>query len=152
MARSRSIFMLGLDRVIRRVNRWRAEGRSGLEVRTVERALERLFGVSGRLAVYGSLAPGRENHHMLADLEGRWLHGYVRGSYEQSGWGSSIGYPALRWAPDGERIPVRVLVARGLPDRWAELDRFEGREYVRGLVPVLDESRLLCIANLYLAR
>jgi hypothetical protein len=37
-------------------------------------------GSDRRLAVYGSLAPGRPNHHQLSDLSGRWIKGTVQGS------------------------------------------------------------------------
>src|SRR5262245_49733801 len=32
-----------------------------------------------RLASYGTLAPGKPNHHQLYPLKGRWLRGVVRG-------------------------------------------------------------------------
>ena len=45
-----------------------------------------------------------------------------------------------------------VLESKGLPARWAELDRFEGDEYRRVLVPVrLPNARMLA-ANLYALR
>ena len=55
-------------------------------------------GVDGaleRLATYGSLAPGRPNHHQLDGLEGRWSKGHVDGLLVDAGWGASLGYPAL---------------------------------------------------------
>jgi len=33
-----------------------------------------------RLATYGTLAPGRPNHHQLDGLTGRWLEGHVNGT------------------------------------------------------------------------
>lgn len=117
----------------------------------MERGLELLFGSSRRLAAYGSLAPGRENHHLLADIEGEWSEGHVRGHLRRRGWGSELGYPALKWDPDGEEVPVWVLASDELDRRWPDLDRFEGPEYFRGLVPVFIGSRLLCVSNLYLA-
>ena len=38
-----------------------------------------------RLAVYGTLAPGRPNHHQLSALSGRWSEGHVRGQLHEAG-------------------------------------------------------------------
>jgi hypothetical protein len=48
-----------------------------------------------RLATYGTLAPGHENHGQLSDLSGRWLVGHVRGSLVEAGWGAKLGYPGM---------------------------------------------------------
>jgi gamma-glutamylcyclotransferase (GGCT)/AIG2-like uncharacterized protein YtfP len=48
-----------------------------------------------RLAVYGSLAPGRENHWVLAGMSGAWQKGSVRGRLHPEGWGATEGYPAI---------------------------------------------------------
>jgi hypothetical protein len=39
--------------------------------------IESLIGTSERLAVYGSLSPGRQNHHIVEPLDGRWTDGGV---------------------------------------------------------------------------
>src|SRR5947209_17350032 len=82
-------------------------------------------GVTGgpemRLATYGTLAPGRQNHGQLSDLSGRWLVGYVRGSLVEAGWGAKLGYPALILDPDGALIEVFVFESRALPDHWHRL-------------------------------
>ena len=41
-----------------------------------------------RLATYGSLAPGRPNHHQLGGLDGHWLEGKVYRTLVNAGWGS----------------------------------------------------------------
>ena len=46
-----------------------------------------------RLATYGTLAPGRQNHGQLSDLPGRWLVGHVRGSLIEAGWGANSDTP-----------------------------------------------------------
>src|ERR1700759_3500568 len=66
-------------------------------------------GAQMRLATYGTLAPGRQNHDQLGDLPGRWLTGYVHGSLVQEGWGAELGSPALIPNPDGPRIDVFVF-------------------------------------------
>ena len=97
-------------------------------------------GVTGgpemRLATYGTLAPGRQNHGQLSDLSGRWLVGYVRGSLVEAGWGAKLGYPALILDPDGALIEVFVFESRALPDHWHRLDSFEGPGYRRIAVDV----------------
>jgi len=89
-----------------------------------------------RLATYGSLAPGRPNHHHVADLDGRWLPGEVRGHLLQEGWGAALGYPALLLAVDGPRVAVQVLESADLPAHWGRLDDFEGPGYRRVLTTV----------------
>ena len=88
---------------------------------------ERRTAASRRLATYGSLAPGRPNHHQLAALGGRWREGHVRGA---------LGYPALVLDPDGVDVPVLVLETDDLPDHWARLDEHEGSDYRRVVVTV----------------
>ena len=100
---------------------------------------ERGRGVAGapeRLATYGSLAPGRPNHHQLAGLEGRWLKGHVDGLLVDAGWGASLGYPALVLNPAGTAIGVDVFESIDLPAHWARLDAFEGPGYERVVTTV----------------
>ena len=105
---------------------------------------------SHRLAVYGSLASGQPNHSVIQNIRGEWTDGFVRGELTESGWGSGMGYPALTWDPDGDRVPVKMLVSSELPEHWKRLDDFEGAEYVRVLVPVEDEDgELIAVANIY---
>ena len=89
-----------------------------------------------RLATYGSLAPGRPNHHHVADIAGRWVSGQVHGHLVEEGWGAALGYPALLLAPDGPPVDVQVLESAELPAHWARLDDFEGPGYERLLTPV----------------
>jgi gamma-glutamylcyclotransferase (GGCT)/AIG2-like uncharacterized protein YtfP len=89
-----------------------------------------------RLATYGSLAPGRPNHHQLDGLEGRWLAGHVIGILVDAGWGAGLGYPALILDPDGSSIDVHVFESIDLPDHWARLDAFEGPGYQRVVTTV----------------
>ena len=89
-----------------------------------------------RLATYGSLAPGRANHHQLDGLEGSWLAGHVNGMLVDAGWGAGLGYPALVLDPDGSPIDVHVLESVDLPAHWARLDAFEGPGYERVVITV----------------
>jgi gamma-glutamylcyclotransferase (GGCT)/AIG2-like uncharacterized protein YtfP len=89
-----------------------------------------------RLATYGTLAPGRPNHHQLDRLEGRWLAGHVNGMLVEAGWGAGLGYPALVLDPDGSEISVDVFESVDLPAHWARLDAFEGPGYERVVTTV----------------
>jgi gamma-glutamylcyclotransferase (GGCT)/AIG2-like uncharacterized protein YtfP len=97
-----------------------------------------IAGMNGghRLATYGSLAPGRPNHHHVAGLRGRWFAGKVHGRLVEAGWGATLGYPALVLDPDGPGIDVQVLESADLPAHWSRLDDFEGRGYERVLTTV----------------
>lgn len=113
-------------------------------------ALARLLDRPGRrLAVYGSLGPGEENHGLVEDLAGEWEEGGVRGHLVEEGWGASMGYPALRWDPEGPAVPVHLLTSDDLPGAWDRLDRFEGPAYRRIWVPVHLEDDRAVVANLY---
>lgn len=89
-----------------------------------------------RLVAYGTLAPGRPNHHQLHGLVGRWLRGHVRGRLVHAGWGASLGYPALVLDQDGPLVEVEVFESVGLPGQWARLDDFEGPGYQRVVTTV----------------
>ena len=89
-----------------------------------------------RLVAYGTLAPGRPNHHQLDGLNGRWLGGSVRGVLVQQGWGAALGYPALILDPDGPAMEVQIFESADLASHWARLDDFEGTGYQRVAVPV----------------
>jgi gamma-glutamylcyclotransferase (GGCT)/AIG2-like uncharacterized protein YtfP len=121
-----------------------------------ERRIEALFRISHTLAVYGTLAPGRSNHHMVAPLGGDWTDGFVEGDHSHVGWGTTLGYPAFRPRVGGLIVAVHVLTSPSLAAAWPTLDDFEGPEYRRILVPVFrpgpaGEQRLYTVANLYAA-
>lgn len=89
-----------------------------------------------RLATYGSLAPGRTNHHELDGLVGVWSEGVVRGQLVQDGWGATIGYPAIVLDPDGPVVAIWVFDSPDLSHHWNRLDAFEGPGYERVVVSV----------------
>lgn len=89
-----------------------------------------------RLAVYGTLAPGRPNAHVLAGVDGTWSRGTVAGVRHDDGW---HGYPGLVLGGT-TRVPVDVLHAPGLQAHLARLDAFEGPGYRRTTAPVTLES------------
>jgi gamma-glutamylcyclotransferase (GGCT)/AIG2-like uncharacterized protein YtfP len=122
------------------------------EAEVLDHAMEAVFGVSRRLAVYGSLAPGEANHHILSDLSGAWFDVIVRGRLIDSGWGSDLGYPVLRWDPNGDEVPAKLFVSDSLPGQWDRLDAFEGEHYRRDLVTVHHPGQETSVGNMYVHR
>lgn len=142
----------GLEKVLRRVNALRYAGEPSVEWTATEEMLESLFQTSCRLAVYGTLAPGAPNHHVLGNVCGEWSQGDIHGDLHETGWGAEHGYPAVRWNPRSERVAVHLLESEHLARLWDRLDRFEGAGYQRILVPVFCGDTIIAIANIYEAR
>lgn len=133
--------------------RARAPSQRSKRLRQLEREFSSRLGADRRLAVYGSLAPGRSNHHQLQDLRGEWHSGLsVTGDLIDRGWAAGIGYPALRWSRTGPPVTVELFVSGDLPLHWARLDEFEGADYLRIVVPVHSAATRVTVANLYAAR
>ncbi len=104
-----------------------------------------------RLATYGTLAPGRANHHLLADLPGRWTMGVVRGRLVEEGWGAAQGYPAIILDESAEPVACHVFESEELPHHWARLDAFEGGEYERVAVAIVLDNGETVEAMIYAA-
>ncbi|WP_420237627.1 gamma-glutamylcyclotransferase [Telmatobacter bradus] len=96
-----------------------------------------------RLAVYGSLAPGQENHDQLVALRGVWRQGTVHGSVFPLTWGEAAGYLALVLDAAGPEVAVQVFESPDLPVHWARLDAFEGSSYWRVRTKVQTEEGLI---------
>jgi len=93
-------------------------------------------GADTRLATYGSLSPGRVNHHQLAALRGTWQRGTVRGRRFDAGWGAALGFPGLILDPSSPPVEVDLFESPDLPDHWSRLDEFEGPGYRRVVAQV----------------
>ncbi len=87
-----------------------------------------------RLFVYGTLAPGRQNEHMLAPLGGTWQPAAVKGHLKMAGWGATLGFPGIELDPAGQEVRGLVFSSEKLADFWPQLDEFEGTQYARVLV------------------
>lgn len=107
--------------------------------------------VEARLAVYGTLAPGEANHHVVRGIGGTWSRGTIRGHLHDTGWGLTYGFPALAWNPDGPPVAAHLLESADLDEHWARLDTFEGPAYRRQVVPVRTE-RGRVLASAYTVR
>jgi gamma-glutamylcyclotransferase (GGCT)/AIG2-like uncharacterized protein YtfP len=94
--------------------------------------------MTDRLFVYGTLAPGRPNAHVLAGLAGSWEPASVKGTLLQQGWGAAIGYPGIVLDERGDEVQGLVFRSDELAAHWPRLDEFEGDGYER----VLASARL----------
>jgi gamma-glutamylcyclotransferase (GGCT)/AIG2-like uncharacterized protein YtfP len=89
-----------------------------------------------RLFVYGTLAPGRPNEHVLADVPGEWEPASVTGTLLQEGWGAAVGYPGIILDEHGGEIEGFLFSSERLIEHWSRLDGFEGEGYERVLTTV----------------
>lgn len=87
--------------------------------------------MSNQLFVYGTLAPGRPNAHILADVKGTWTPATIRGRLIANGWGASLGFPAVIPDPEGDLVKGFIFNSKDLPEHWQRLDEFEGEGYER---------------------
>ena len=85
------------------------------------------------LFVYGTLAPGRPNQHVLADIKGKWRPATVQGTLHEEGWGADMGYPGIKLSMDGGTVEGVVFSSLELEQHWPRLDAFEGEAYQRVL-------------------
>jgi len=86
-----------------------------------------------RLFVYGTLAPGRPNEHILADVSGTWEPATVVGRLIPEGWGAAAGYAGIVLDEHGNEVEGFIFSSENLTDHWARLDAFEGAGYERVL-------------------
>ncbi|MBU3003724.1 hypothetical protein [Paraglaciecola arctica] len=47
------------------------------------------------LFIYGTLALGKPNEHLLQDLKGTWMNSSIKGVLVQSGWGPISAFQVL---------------------------------------------------------
>jgi gamma-glutamylcyclotransferase (GGCT)/AIG2-like uncharacterized protein YtfP len=83
------------------------------------------------LFVYGTLAPGRPNEHILAAVPGEWQPAVITGILRQEGWGAEVGYPGIVLDDKGAEVEGFLFSSEALPSHWARLDEFEGEGYQR---------------------
>ncbi len=119
----------------------------GVNVRCTETRLkmERLF-------VYGSLAPGRPNAHVLAEVPGSWEPASVKGRLRAEGWGAAMGFPGLDLDERGEVIDGLVFSSEQLAAHWRALDAFECDAYLRTPTTVRLDSGDTVEAYVYVLR
>ncbi len=101
-----------------------------------------------KLFVYGTLAPGRPNEHILRNIGGSWDEASVTGILHQEGWGSGMGYPGITLDKDGNKVEGFLFSSDTISEHWPELDEFEGEGYERVLTTA--ELKNGTIVNAYI--
>ncbi|MEM7195112.1 MAG: gamma-glutamylcyclotransferase family protein [Pseudomonadota bacterium] len=101
------------------------------------------------LFTYGTLAPGKVNHHVLESIPGTWRPATLRGQLIQEGWGAELGSPGI--VPDASREEVTGFLFSfdASPEHWIMLDEFEGDSYRRVQVDVEVEGAGTVLAYVY---
>src|SRR5690606_24746660 len=74
-----------------------------------------------RLFVYGTLAPGRPNAHVLADVPGTWEPARMAGRLVQEGWGAALGYPAIVPGAGEGFVEGQLFSSEVLDAHWRRL-------------------------------
>lgn len=105
-----------------------------------------------RLFVYGTLAPGKPNAHVVGAVAGHWQKAWINGHLLKKGWGSEQGYPGILVDAAGEPVEGYVLTSESLGSEWTRLDDFEGIEYERVIAPVRLEDGHVVEAFVYQVR
>lgn len=88
------------------------------------------------LFVYGTLAPGEPNEHVLKPINGTWQKGIVKGELYESGWGAAMGFPGIVLDPVGSDVSGQLFSSAELDAHWPRLDAFEGDGYQRVITTV----------------
>lgn len=102
-----------------------------------------------RLFVYGTLAPGRPNEHVLANVPGEWEPATVTGTLLQEGWGAAAGYPGIVLDQQGGEVGGFLFSSQELAGHWARLDEFEGEGYERVVTRVKRTDGTVVDAYIY---
>ncbi|MBY6210223.1 gamma-glutamylcyclotransferase [Microbulbifer agarilyticus] len=108
-----------------------------------------------RLFIYGSLGPGRKNHHVVEVIPGVWEAATTMGRLQHEGWGAELGFPGfvpVQDGEDGEEVQGFLLSSAELSAYWAMLDEFEGSEYERIEITVKTENGEIVTASIYSLR
>ena len=102
-----------------------------------------------RLFVYGTLAPGRPNEHVLEKIPGEWEPATVRGTLYPEGWGAAAGYPGIVLDSNGSEVSGLLFTSEKLAEHWARLDEFEGEGYERVLTAAKRKDGVMVDAFIY---
>jgi gamma-glutamylcyclotransferase (GGCT)/AIG2-like uncharacterized protein YtfP len=105
-----------------------------------------------RLFVYGTLALGRPNEHVLADVPGEWESATVTGRLLQESWAAAAGYPGIVLDEHGDEVQGLLLSSESLDKYWARLDEFEGEGYERVLTSAMRQDGTAVDAYIYRLR
>jgi gamma-glutamylcyclotransferase (GGCT)/AIG2-like uncharacterized protein YtfP len=98
-----------------------------------------------KLFTYGTLAPRKPNHSILAGMDSKWERCTTRGQLIEVS-----GLPMFHWKPFGPNIEDQLFVSPDLAKQWAQLDQFEGASYKRRMMSVVTKTGI-SVANVYLS-
>ena len=101
-----------------------------------------------RLFVYGTLRPGHSNAHIMDNIGGEWLPGYVKGLFYERGWGAAADFPGIVLDNNGPRVNGYLFLSANLSAHWPMLDAFE-EGYDRVAVDVTMEDGQRVTAWIY---
>ena len=93
-----------------------------------------------RLFVYGTLAPGQSNEHVLKNITGVWEPASVRGRLYPVCWGADCDYPAIVLDETADEVAGLIFDSSHLEGHWQMLDDFEGDGYRRVLTTARKDS------------
>ncbi len=85
-------------------------------------------------------------HYLLADLPGTWDPCVIRGHM-----GEYWGFKAFHYDAGGPELPAWLLTSEALPEKFPELDVFEGGAYRRSIIPAQVGIRRV-LAHIYEGR
>lgn len=103
------------------------------------------------LFVYGTLAPGERNAHIMDGMVGSWQKASVRGQRFINGWGIHKLAPGFFPDPNGPIVAGLIFTSDDLPDHWARLDTFEGSDYERVEIEATLETGKIITSFIYRA-
>ena len=83
------------------------------------------------LFVYGTLAPGEPNAHIMDSMVGHWHKASVRGKRFINGFGIHKNAPGFSPDPKGPIVNGLIFTSTDLPNHWSRIDAFEGPDYQR---------------------
>lgn len=90
------------------------------------------IGKESVLIIYGSLAPGEKNHHIISHIPGEWHRATIKGKIKDNGWSDNrSAYPEFNRVKDeseAETIHVQAFISKELHQYWTDIDEFEGTE------------------------
>lgn len=102
-----------------------------------------------RLFVYGTLAPGEKNHHLLDGITGTWELASCIGRIFTQTRGAHVGLPCFEPTVDGKMFSGKIFSSSELNTVWNTLDEFEGELYERRLINATTEHGLNVEAYIY---
>ena len=122
----------------------RDENVSSVVIPVLLKLLELIFDKPNqKLIVYGTLAPGAPNESVLEGIDGFWQDCKIRGEIMRH-----TGLKYFKWSPNAGEIDAKMFISKSLPDELSSIDRFEGGNYHRILIPA-KVGEYWVIANIY---